>query len=590
MKRVWFLILLLCIPGVFGICSCTCNRLRDLRYPGPKEYDIDKAFIDMEIGEDGKIYVNETITFDFYLGKFSYAYRDFEVPVSEVSVTENGQKICYDVLGDSVKWYFDEKNNNKRTFTIHYTTTKVVTVYDDYSDFYMKIWGDEWAVPVEDIEGEITLPAGIEPEEVYTWGHPDLSGKIGMSDERTVVYQAFGVPENQWVELRVAYPSELMSSLENAERIKGDGLQKIIREERRQENQKVFIFAGLIIPPVIMIVVFVYLFFKFGREPKIEYDAEYEREIPYEYSPSIVSALLNQHSKKPGYSAFGAVVLDLVRRKYLELKKVKVKTLLGKRDDFQIRMKKSISEYLGDSSLTFSEKKVLRILHTLMDNRKITFSELKRKAKTKTTFSMMMDDWRSRVKMEIEHMDLLGENKHYQYFFIASVGLFVVGSILLFFIPLDFLFIGVGFGFIIAGVVSMLLNGILNEALPRRTPKGALHYKKWMALKRFLKDFSELKSVSTDAVQLWEQFLVYAIPLGVAKKVEKNMERVFKISEKNPVVLYGVTYTSLSSFDNFTSSINSFSSTVSHSASTSGSGGFSGGGGGGAGGGGGGAG
>lgn len=97
-------------------------------------------------------------------------------------------------------------------------------------------------------------------------------------------------------------------------------------------------------------------------------------------------------------------------------------------------------------------------------------------------------------------------------------------------------------------------------------------------------DFSQLKTVSPDAVKLWEQYLVNVIPLGEARRVQKHMKKIFaNISSRNQAVFYGVPYSSAAALTSFTSSFNTFSTAVETSASTSGSGGFGGGGGGGAG-------
>ncbi|MDD5163783.1 MAG: DUF2207 domain-containing protein, partial [Candidatus ainarchaeum sp.] len=69
-------------------------------------------------------------------------------------------------------------------------------------------------------------------------------------------------------------------------------------------------------------------------------------------------------------------------------------------------------------------------------------------------------------------------------------------------------------------------------ALPNRTLKGAEHYAKWMKLKRFLHDFSNLKNMPPDAIALWEQYLVYSIPLGEAKKSRKQWTWFLKITRK----------------------------------------------------------
>lgn len=45
---------------------------------------------------------------------------------------------------------------------------------------------------------------------------------------------------------------------------------------------------------------------------------------------------------------------------------------------------------------------------------------------------------------------------------------------------------------------------------------------KWIALKRYLEDYSLLSEQDTNAILIWEEYLVYAIALGVNKKILKK--------------------------------------------------------------------
>lgn len=80
----------------------------------------------------------------------------------------------------------------------------------------------------------------------------------------------------------------------------------------------------------------------------------------------------------------------------------------------------------------------------------------------------------------------------------------------------------------IAVLVPFLLPKIFKQALIQRTELGVLHYQRWMKFKAFLEDFSSLRESQPTNIALWEKYLVYAIPLGVAKNVVKTMGVVFK--------------------------------------------------------------
>ncbi len=49
----------------------------------------------------------------------------------------------------------------------------------------------------------------------------------------------------------------------------------------------------------------------------------------------------------------------------------------------------------------------------------------------------------------------------------------------------------------------------------------------------FLQDFSAMDQHQIPSLVIWEQFLVYAIPLGVAKEVIKQLQIVFPNMEQD---------------------------------------------------------
>jgi len=160
-----------------------------------------------------------------------------------------------------------------------------------------------------------------------------------------------------------------------------------------------------------------------------------------------------------------------------------------------------------------------------------------------------------------------------------------------------FLYYSIGTIFLPLGIILL----IFSARIKRRSTYGNEQYIMWKAFKRFLKDFSRLKHAEVPSIILWEHYLVYAISLGVAKKVIKQLPLVFKENElANPQLtfLYGMSYGHFNNFEKtFNNTINTIQSSVmsataianSHNSSGSGSGGgFSGGSSGGGGGGGGG--
>ena len=67
----------------------------------------------------------------------------------------------------------------------------------------------------------------------------------------------------------------------------------------------------------------------------------------------------------------------------------------------------------------------------------------------------------------------------------------------------------------------------------------------WQSFKNFLKDFSRLDKAEIPSIILWEHYLVYAVSLGVAKEVIKQLPIVFRDEDLNNnqlTYMYGASY------------------------------------------------
>ncbi len=204
-----------------------------------KEYSLEKAEVFYEIKPDGLVQATESITFNFS-GSFSYAFRTFPKgswQINSIKVFEGNKELDFRQtdLGHEteLKWFYSAQNE-KKTFTIKYELQKAVTTYTDVGEFYWKVWGQGWSKPLNELYGEIRLPGKVEDaNQVYSWGHPELNGKIGLVGNQTLIFQAFEIPKEQWVEIRLLFPRELLQGTENALEKKQAGLEKIIEEEKQ---------------------------------------------------------------------------------------------------------------------------------------------------------------------------------------------------------------------------------------------------------------------------------------------------------------------------------------------------------------------
>ena len=310
-----------------------------------KDYHISDARVEVAIGPDGTLVVTEHISFDFN-GSFSGAYRDIPVRsgeiVSDVVVMEgvtvfvpgaptelgsSGAPNSFGVedLGSRIRvvWHY-QASDEVRTFTVSYRMTGLAVAYDDVVDVNLQVWGDEWKVDLDQIEAVMTVPGSPNPGEVRVWGHPaSVQGFTEFAaDGVTPTLYAANVGPSTFVEMRVVFPRDLLSSTAGATVHAGPGLEGILAEEEAEiargdavatvstgVRNAVLAVLFLLIPIPFGLV---WGYARFGSEPDVDYDREYEQEPPSDHLPAMVSALVSQG--KADESAFTATLFDLIRK------------------------------------------------------------------------------------------------------------------------------------------------------------------------------------------------------------------------------------------------------------------------------------
>src|ERR671918_371107 len=209
--------------------------------------------VEIDVGRNGEVRVTEHITYAFS-GDFSGGYREIPLRVGEtilnVSVSEGGTAFTSGAptdIGSSgapntfgltripegvrIVWHYSARWEES-TFTVNYTLRNFVTAYSDVVDFNMKVWGDQWTVPLDHLEAELRLPGGS--SDVRTWGHvarPPLEGGVAPSETGAAV-TAEDISGGNWVELRVVFPRNLLGKAGDARPGEGTGLSAILAEER----------------------------------------------------------------------------------------------------------------------------------------------------------------------------------------------------------------------------------------------------------------------------------------------------------------------------------------------------------------------
>jgi len=621
---------------VFLLASAAiCTGVRaDSRY-----YDITGYTVHVVINPDGSADVEESITYDF-TGEFNGVLRDIDYERTDgianlrVFVEEDGINVReftvnsttdYDAAGDPGTYniyhddeiahlkVFEKSRNTRKTFVYKYTLENVVTRFNDIAEFNRRIIDANWDVPLNDIRILIRLPEGASADEIRVFGHGPLTGESMIIDGQNVEFILDRLDPGYYVETLVLFPPRLVPA---SVRIKEeDALQRILdnekkladeanaererarrqveeynrrlEEERRRLQQRRTITNAVSIALFLAwIPLIIRLYLKYDREFRSTFNAKYYRELPGEYTPAEMSVLMNMG--KVNKRDITATLMDLVRKGYLILKKetyVKNGFFRDKEvEDYSL----TLNPEAPQSGLLRHESCLINwFIKKIGDGNRVFLDEISGHVKTEADarrFTKNYQNWCGMVRDEADKHNFFDDlsQKGKTLAILTGVSYFFLGFFLSAVAEG-----GAGMLLIISGFVTMIFGARLN----RRSAYGNEQYAMWKAFRNFLKDFSRLDKAEMPSIVLWEHYLVYAVSLGVAKEVIKQLPLVYTdadLQNTRLTYMYGSNLRSLSSFTStldrtMTSVDNAISRAISianskQSSSSGKGGGFSGGG------------
>lgn len=304
---------------------------------------------------------------------------------------------------------------------------------------------------------------------------------------------------------------------------------------------------------------------RYIKDPDVAFTNEYFREIPDDSRPEDVSYLFNYQIID---KALSASIMDLIRKKVITQEKID-------KNNYELTYN------VPATPLSEVENDIINLIFDGAST--ITTKEMKRKARSGYTNFLS--------KYDIYKYDALKVSEKKSYFTSNSKVELVSGNVkvlliillflcfvlnpglLLIYIPIVVIYLIIRFikvnqedkarifyptalviGFILSLVyagyilmakilfhnasIAFLINALACLIVliwlgcsHQRTPEGALTYKKWKGLEKFLKEFGSFADKEVPEITLWEQYLVFATLFGCAKQVSKVMD--IKLQEYN---------------------------------------------------------
>lgn len=533
-----------------------------------KDYHFPEVAIDATVLRNGDLVLQERRTFDFRNGDFTYAYytvddprdhvRDFtihelvdgrEVPVEPDWATHS---IVTD--GFQARWSY-VANDEERTWVFRYRVACAVDVWSDIAHLYWQFIGAGWEKPTSHavvtvhlpprsersvgrrstcIPEDVAAPATGEPlrrGEVRAWGHGPLDGEVTLVDPRTIRYEVRDVPPASYVEGSIVFPTEAVPS---APQVDEPALDRILQQERtwaqqanaireRHETER-RVVVGLLLAMPILMVLLVLLAKARDRIPDVPRLIEQPPETDAVQAALLWSAWRGSLSPR---NAYRAQILRLVRLGAIEMRAEGMVTdpkdlTLHKRmdaldlpteadQDFQLLLFGSGADAVEEVSIAHPKPRP-------------------RGGESGARYRAWWEGVRSRsadVIRRIQKGDARLE---------STTAFLVAGGAAGYGIWTAVWGLGGAVGWWLVPAALVCLGAAL-RAIPARVERPIRErVARLGAFRRYLAHFSDLPNAPALAVVIWEGYLEWAVALGVADEVEKQVRALIPAGEiRSPV-------------------------------------------------------
>jgi len=580
MKR--FLIFLLLIGGF--IFFSLISKEAYFNWFISSKYSIDSVKVEQIMDEDGNFKVHEIITYNMrkpFRGLYRYIPPERYVKISDVKIWTEGIEAKYVDLQKTERSFeakvwlvpfqstqqLDPKKYNKVVLHVSYTAKYIFEVGEDVAQVFRQFWGPDWEAPVKNIEAIFRFPNDIKPLKIYT--HP--KAKI-ESIGNTYEIKLSRLPPYSFGEVRFIFKpiDNIKYSVKNLP-FNLNEIEKFERDYTIGHLKRIILLIAIYI---IFIFLIVLIYLLLGREHKISYQSLYERELPYKDPPDIVNSIVKNLTGKVDQDGMASVIMDLYKKNYIDFTHDKEKkTILIKKN-------------LARNDLSNSEEKFFDLLLKFSKNGIFDFEALKKDFKKSVTkarrFTSQLRRYESTVAKEVKKRRYLSNTGNYLAKTLSIV-LMVLAIFLKDFIPrfpyndvYDFYFM-MSLIYWISGSIILVLP---RDVFGKWSKIGREYYLKWKNFEKFLTDFSLLSEHPPESLIIWEDYLVYATALGIADKVEKNLQKLIPKEiweeESGHPFIYSVSMVGYLR-SNLTSLRNTATSVSSNSSSHGGSGGGGGG-------------
>ena len=574
--------------GVRALVALACALAALLALPRPalaESYEMGPVAITATVRTDGTLHVVEDRAFDFE-GEFNGVYWD--LPNGDYHGQQVSPEILQVglVQGDGTfipfraeytseprtyeaeAWegtvrltLFNPASDERITYRVVYDLKNAVFAWADTAELYWKFVSAGWEEPTRDITCSIHLPVPegetIAPgENVRAWGHGPLDSQVSFDSGGDVVYTVPEVGTDQYAEARVLFPVSWLTVPARGEA----RLDAILAEEaqwadeanaqRAQARVVTFGSGGVVAAGGAAAILFALLSWaSYRRRHRADFQDPYWREAPSKDHPAIVGLLVNGEVGSP---EFTATLMRLTDRRAIGLDHVDYKrqgAFKARREEtyrlvLHPKVAAALTDPIDEAAITFlfedvapktqayrrlrdeAEAKAAETGEAPRFDPTLDLDDMRAVAKDRPESYMEdLDDWKGTVSAQAETRGLFDDGASAQrnrlYAASALSILLTVAGFIAFIIiepPAWFLLL------LLLPIAGAVLCGAMAKGCEGYSDEADEIRAKALALRAWLKDFTRLDEAVPEDVALWNELLVYAVVLGVADDVIRQLK------------------------------------------------------------------
>jgi len=306
---------------------------------------------EINIQKDAWVLVSEKIVYDFEEGQKHGIIREspvvyknqkgesFGVDFEVLSVSDekgNNYQFTKGREGESVKIKIGDPKilvTGVKTYIINYKIKGAITYFSDHDELYWNVTGNGWSVPIGQAIANVLLPLEVKEgtKTICYTGKKDSTAKncqvVWSRPNSVVISSDRQLLSGEGLTFAVSFPKNIVAQVEPKKIVSSPfpiiilGLISFIS------------FFYYVVSPFVLI----YLWLKFGRDPKTQkpvsawYDPPKDKE-GRKLSPALVGTLVDESADEKDLVA---TIVDLARRGYLKIKEEDKDFLLIKRKEFK---------------------------------------------------------------------------------------------------------------------------------------------------------------------------------------------------------------------------------------------------------------